>query len=273
MFIRNIALLLIACLLGGCDSAEDTPAGHVHGEYINRTQNEFLFTTEAPQRTPVAPYPWEEESPGKHPKITKEFFRCKGSTLNSPRVVVEKNETKRHFDCGGGDAHSLPLCDGKEFVYPILLSLLNDVQRQTGKKVIITSGHRCPEHNAYVDPSRGNQFSKHQIGAEVSFYVRGMEEQPEKVVAVVKKYYLETDKYGGQKEYQDFLRWDKPTDVRTAPWYNKEVFVKVYQKDEGRNYDNRHPYPYISIQVRYDYDAKEKVQYSWDKAFRNYMRW
>ena len=63
------------------------------------------------------------------------------------------------------------------------------------------------------------------------------------------------------------------SDVAIKPWYNREIFIKLYQKNEGRNFDNRHPYPYISVQVRYDYDAQKKVTYSWDKAFRNYMRW
>lgn len=272
MIRRALLLFLLLCAAAGCNNTDDTANGCVRGEYINRRQDEFLFLTEAPVKVPIATYPWEEKFPRKHPKITKEFFRCKGSTLNPLRTIQEKDETKRYFDCAGGHTHSLPLCEGKEFIYPILLTLLNEIQQQTGKKVIITSGHRCPDHNAYVDSSKENQFSKHQLGAEVSFYVCGLEAQPEKVVAMLIKYYQYTAKYREQKEYQDFLRWEKPTDVALQPWYNKEIFIKLYQKNEGRNHDNRHPYPYISIQVRYDADAKEKVQYSWDKAFRSYMR-
>ena len=43
------------------------------------------------------------------------------------------------------------------------------------------------------------------------------------------------------------------------PWQNKEILIKLYQKDEGRDLDNRHPHPYISIQVRYDRDRGEPV--------------
>jgi len=273
MPVKKLLNLLTLLCLAGCGSSEDGSNGHVSGEYIGRMHDEYHFLPEPPEKIAVAPYPWEDEDAGIHGKITKEFFRCKGSTLNQPRVVQENSESKRYFDCGGADAHSLPLSEGKEFVYPILINLLNDLQKQTGKRVIITSGHRCPDHNTYVDPSKGNRFSKHQVGAEVSFYVRGLESQPEKVIALLQKYYQETPKYQGLKEYLEFKRWDKPTDVSTPPWYNHEVFIKLYQKQEGRNLDNRHPYSYVSIQVRYDFDAMEKVNYSWDKAFRNYMRW
>lgn len=271
MWIKHALYLWILIGLSGCGGSDE--ASPMSGEPIARRHDEYAFVLPPPVKTATASYPWEEEQAAPHLKITKEFFRCKGSALNPPRAILENGETKKYLDCGGSDSHSLPLNDNKEFIYPILLNLLNDIQKQTGKKVVITSGHRCPEHNAYIDPSKGNQFSKHQIGAEVSFYVRGLEEKPERVVALLQKYFQETAKYQGLKEYQEFERWDKTTDVLTQPWYNREIFIKLYRKNEGRNLDNRHPYPYISVQIRYDFDAKEKVNYSWDKAFRNYMRW
>ena len=65
---------------------------------------------------------------------------------------------------------------------------------------------------------------------------------------------------------------NQDTGILTAPWYNKEIFIKLYKKKEGRNFDNRHPYPYISIQVRFDTELNERVIYSWDKAYKNYLR-
>jgi hypothetical protein len=268
---RQLFILSILIAVCGCENAEE--ALSKKSAAIERLHDECIYCIPPPAKISLPPYPWEEEKAGPHLKITKEFFRCKGSALNPPRLVQENKDVKEHIDCGGPDAHSLPLCKGKEFVYPIFLNLLNDIQKKTGKKVVITSGHRCPEHNTYVDPSKSNQFSKHQVGAEVAFYVRGMEEKPEKIIALLQKYFQECPKYEGLKDFQEFARWDKPTDVSTPPWYNKEVFIKLYKKTEGRNFDNRHPYPYISMQVRYDFDTKEKVHYSWDKAFRNYMRW
>ncbi len=174
------------------------------------------------------------------------------------------------MDCGGGTRHGLPVIGGKEGVYPILIDLFNYVQKKTGKRVIITSGHRCPQHNAYVDSSKTTQTSKHQIGAEVNFYVQGMEDRPLEIIGLLMQYYQETP---GIKENQPFSRYTKPDAlVATPPWMNKEVYIKLFQKDEGRNFDNRHPHPYIDIQVRFDRSKSERVVYSWEKANKGYSR-
>lgn len=211
-------------------------------------------------------YPWEESNPSSLPKITKEHFRCKGTPLNPPQIVHKEKETIRYYDCGGATKHSIPLRNGKESIYAIQIELLNYLQEKTGKRVVITSGHRCPEHNTYVDPSVENQYSKHMIGAEVSFYVQGLEEKPEVIVRLLQDYYKQQPGF-------EFERYQKETNVSTLPWFNKEVFIKLFKAHEGRNLDNRHPYPYISIQVRWDRETNEKVTYSWDKAFRNYLRY
>lgn len=171
-------------------------------------------------------------------------------------------------------ASFLPLKDKKEFIYPILIDLLNAIQTKTGKRVVITCGHCCPEHSAYLDPSVSNQASKHMLGAEVDFYVEGMESQPEKIIALIQAYYKEEPKYRGLKNFIEFKRFEKETtNVSTPPWYNQEIFIKLYRKNEGRDGDNRHPYPYLSLQVRYDWDLDQKVTYSWDKAYGNFLRW
>ncbi len=218
---------------------------------------------------PVEPplYFWETSQKGALPKITKEYFRCKGNPLNPVRIEEVRGEKVRYFDCGGSDKHSLCLRDQKEWIFPILPEVLNYIQQKTGRRVVITSGYRCPEHNAYVDPHPSNQTSKHMIGAEVDFYVQGMEHKPEEVVKLIIGYYKD------QKEYQEFKRYEKPdAQVSTQPWMNKELFIKIYKATEGRNFDNRHPYPYIALQVRYDRDKKERVVYSWDSSFRGYLR-
>ena len=114
--------------------------------------------------------------------------------------------------------------------------------------MIITSGHRCPQHNTYVDPSYYNRTSKHLIGAEVSFYVQGMEYLAETIAHYLQDYY---HTHFDRPDYAVFKRYEKnDTNVSTQPWYNKEIFIKLFKKDEGHNFDNRHPYPYVSIQVR-----------------------
>lgn len=231
------------------------------GEYVYRSSDDYFYPIGVPAHTPRTPYPWESEA--NLPRITKEFFRCKGSPVNPPRP--------EGTDCEGSTRHGLPIFRGKEGVYPILLDLLNYLQKKTGKRVIVTCGHRCPSHNTYADPTKENRTSKHQIGAEVDFYVQGMEDRPNEVIGLIMQYYQETPLHSKDKEYLEFKRYEK-ADAGTSiqPWFNKEIFIKLYQKDEGRDVDNRHPHPYISLQVRYDRDSKERVQYDWKRANQGY---
>jgi hypothetical protein len=278
-FIHYSIFFLLPLILCSCTSpdeheGENLRRKNLKGEYIYRIHDEYLFSPSLPTRKIPEPYPWEIGSLGKHSKITKEYFRCKGTNLNTVQIIQQNGETVRYYDCGGTAKHSLPLKDKKEYIYPILIDLMNYIQTKTGKKVVITCGHRCPEHNLYADPAPSNQHSKHMIGAEVSFYVQGMEDQPETVIKMIQDYYKIMPKYAGKKDFEEFLRYEKEdTNVSTFPWYNKEIFIKLFKKKEGRNFDNRHPYPYISLQVRWDEDTEEKIIYTWDKATHNYMRW
>lgn len=272
-FLYIVALLLISCESSDLTSRSLSRKYNEVGEYIRRASKDF---TEVPPQLPctLTPYFFETGLAGKWPKVTKEYFRCKGCSLNPPHTETVRGEVVKIHDCGGGGRHSLSLREGKEFIYPALLNLLNYIQEKTGKRVVITSGYRCPEHNAYVDSSPMNQTSKHQIGAEVDFYVQGMENKPLEIVSIIQSYYTMHSKYRGDKELITFKRYQKK-DVNTKqePWMNKEIFVKLYSATEGRNYDNRHPYPYLSIQVRYDLEKNERVAYSWDLAFRGFMRY
>lgn len=270
-------LLLLCCF--SCSSSEEQLKDHFNrrnqkGEYIYRKNNESFAFIDAPEKNKPNSYPWDRSLTNNNPKISKEFFRCKGSSLNPSHTVQLKTETLQQYDCNGSVKHSLPLKDGKEFVYPILIELLNHIQEITARPIVITSGHRCPEHNTYADPSPSNRYSKHMIGAEVSFYVQGLEEYPEKIVTIIQNFYKNDHLFEGNQDYIEFQRYTKKdTNTIIEPWFNKEIFVKIYKKNEGRNFDNRHPYPYLSIQVRHDRDTNEKVIYTWDKALHNYRRW
>jgi len=260
----RFVLLFLLLGLSSCDSVTEEET--ITGEYIFRKSDEqrYDLATLKPQNRPS--YPWQEGSASSH-KISKEYFRCKGSAMNPPHIVREgEKETARYNDCGGSDKHSLPLHNGNEFVYPILIDLLNRIQEVTGKPVIITSGHRCPDHNLYIDPSPANSGSKHQIGAEVDFYIKGLEGRPESAVKIIEDFYKSQARYQKQPEYQTFHRFERATNVSTQPWFNKEVFIKLFRANEGRNFDNRHPYPYISIQVRFDRASNLPVTCNWADA-------
>lgn len=240
------------------------------GEPIYRCHGEQIYTISPLEHRTRSRYPWESEN--NLPRITKDFFRCKGNPLNPPYVTMQTEDkpTPIH-DCEGCSRHGFPIIHGRENIYPVLLDLLNFVQKKTGKRVIITCGHRCPPHNTYSDPSKENLVSKHQVGAEVDFYVQGMEDYPLEVIGVLMQFYQENPAYSKDKDYQEFQRYSK-SDVAVQPWLNKEIFIKLYQKNEGRDGDNRHPHPYICLQVRYDKDGRERVLYSWKKAHRGYPK-
>ncbi len=272
---KPILHFFILLFLGGCGGLERSEQEKLKkrnctAESIYRGSKDFLYPIGIPEFTPRSLYPWE--TPHHLPRITKDFFRCKGS-LQNPSFSDPKDPTRIFSDCEGGHRHGLPVFNGKEGVYPILIDLLNYIQNKLGKRVVITSGHRCPVHNTYVDASKENGTSKHQIGAEVDFYVQGIEDQSQEVVNLLMQYYQENPVYEGKKEYLTFSRYDKPdSHVAIQPWMNKEIYIKINQKDEGRNFDHRYSHPYITIQVRFDKEKQERVIYDWNRANKGYAK-
>ena len=284
-------ILFIISIFFSCQSPEEAnePQNHEHlhhkGEYIYRQSHEQSF--QLPKITLNSPpsYPWDKKRVGTFPRISKEYFRCKGNHLNPVLFSYSSNGEEqpptRIQDCSGS-AHSLPISldedplaisQEKEFIYPILIKLLNYIQEKTEKQVIITCGHRCPKHNTYSDTSKQNRYSKHMIGAEVDFYIQGLENYPQNIVNLLMKYFKENPEYKDQFEFTTFQRYQKQdTNASTLPWFNKEIFIKLLKKHEGRDFDNRHTYPYISIQVRHDKEKKKNVSYNWNQAYRGFLK-
>ncbi len=236
---------------------------------VDRHHDSSSYALVSPKHRFREAYPWEEAAQNL-PKITKDFFRCRG-TRSNPDHFSEAQ--KVCSDCEDGKAHSLPLKEDKEFIYPLLVDLLNYIQKKTQKRVVITCGHRCPLHNEYSESSKEARISKHMIGAEVDFYVQGMEDKPLDVVDLIFAYYMEGKEYKGKSAYTIFYRYEKEdTNVSIKPWYNKELFIKLYQNFEGRDFDNRHSFPYIGIQVRFDRKSNQRVTYTWEQAHQGYRR-
>lgn len=254
-------------LLYGCSGLERSEQEKIRkvnakADVIFRHEDEKFCSIETPKHRVREPYSWENTITGEHPTISKEYFRCRGQLKNPPRIIDNGAIKTAYYDCGGYDKHSLPIREDKEYIYPILIELLNHVQRITKKKVIITCGHRCPAHDGYAQFAKEHSLSKHLIGAEVDFYVQGMESEPEAVVEILKKYYeRHTD-----REYNAFIRMNREEG-------NKEVSFKIYKKEEGRDFDNHHPYPYITIQVKYDKELNKKVICNFNEATKCYLRW
>lgn len=236
---------------------------------IQRKSHDQLIAVSTPEVASQAAYPWQTASEEKFPRITKEYFRCQGNREHASYLKGEE----RLFDCAGSSRHSLPLKEGSEYVYPVLINILNFLQERLDAPVVITCGHRCPQHNRYSDPSEYNRTSKHMIGAEVDFYVQGYESRPEEVISAILEFYQKPE-YQKKESYQRFERYTKKDlNTKTPAWFNQEIFVKLYQPHEGRDQDNTHNMPYVSIQVRYDPKDDKRVTYTWQQAFYNYLRY
>jgi hypothetical protein len=272
---KTFISLILTCLCG-CSGFEKTEYDKQRQknsikERVCRQHDNYFFPLLKPKKNKIPIYPWEEDRVENLPRITKEFFRCRGSSAHAARIDLGGDKLE---DCKGSTKHSLPIIEGREGIYPILIDLMNYLQKRTKKKVVVTCGHRCPDHNKYADDTKKNRCSKHLIGAEVDFYIQGLEEKSQKIIEMIFEYYQKNKFYNGKNEYQNFSRYKlSDTGVSIAPWYNKEIFIKLYKENEGRDFDNRHPYPYISIQVRYDKRNKKRVLYNWERSVNGYMRW
>jgi hypothetical protein len=274
----DIFFLTLLVLLSGCSGLEESEKERIRkmnatGEYIYRSHDEIYFAIPPLAKWERPLYPWENTYVGNQLRITKDFFRCKGDVHHAPRTGQSGNDPIYILDCGGMQHHSLPLRNGKEFIYPALIEILNYIQEVTKKQVVITCGHRCPTHNTYADSSNYNRTSKHMIGAEVDFYVKGMEWRPQDLIPIIQEYYRKHPRFKADTRFIEFSRFEKETNVSTLPWFNKETFIKLYKRDEGRDLDNEHRFPYLSIQLKWDRETDQPVTYTWGQAFNGYLRY
>jgi hypothetical protein len=255
--LRMMSIGWVFLMLCACSSMEEAQKNQIKErnekkDYIHRSSSVRQYPELKLVSAEQDLYPWDTGYTGQHSRITMDFFRCKGNSMNPPRAKEGDKQTV-FLDCGGSGKHSLPIRDGKE---------------------VITCGHRCPDHHRYCDASTYSQNSKHMIGAEVDFYVVGFEDRPQEIVDYLMQYYKETEPYKSKKDYETFLRLKEgKINVSTPPWFNKEILIKIYLPHEGRDLDNQQAHAYVSIQVRFDRDKQEKVVYSWDKAWGGYMRY
>ena len=276
--LRLFSVVVLLCFFAtGCSQMEESEKDKLrsHNEISEKVfrldEEHFFHSNEVVVRSREA-YPWEPKSLAVDKKITKEYFRCLGSAQNGKKLHTKKNgERVELSDCGGMQKHGLPYRDEKEFIFPALIELLNYIQESVGHAIIITSGYRCPTHNLYCDTSKQNTTSKHQVGAEVDFYVEGFEDAPLEIVRWIMHYYTDHE----ELDFHSFRECRHNVKGLKCPgWYNKEIVVNIKQKNEERDFDNRHPYPYITIELRCDRDNDNKsVQYNWHEANSGYIRY
>jgi len=270
MKIWIMAIFLVSC--SGLEKAQQAKIRKINEvkDPILRRSDEYYFASASPKKKEQEKYPWEERYVGSFNKITKESFRCRGSSAHSDRKIINSDGVEESLtDCEGLGSHSLPVRDGEEFIYETLINLLNYLQREHRKRVIITSGYRCPVHNRYCNHARTNLTSKHQIGAEVDFYIDGMQTSPEEVVKKIMQYYQDDE-----PPYQQFRKMVKERNgVEYTTWYNKEIFININDYRISNDLDNNFPHPYITIELRIDRETETKIDYTWHQATNGYMRY
>lgn len=262
---KPLSLVVIAFLCYSCSGLEQSEQDKIkkmqaQSELILRFEKETPHQIIFPQRRIRERYSWEANLAHGFTRITKEAFRCKGR--GSPKPKISK-ESAALFDCQGADKHSLPLAEEKETIYPALLEILNYLQDNLSKKVVVTSGHRCYAHQVYLLGTTSGAVTKYLIGAQVDFIVEGVAAFDPKILEALKSYYDTT--FSGDKEYT----LEKSV---MGVWQNKEILVKIFSKYEGRNEDNHHELPYISIELKHDRDSDTKIQVSYQKALTSYYR-
>jgi hypothetical protein len=242
--------LLVFFLLNACSNMDRSENEKIKKcnekkEKIYRLSSESYFSLDELPIQEKEKYPWENFEKSELPKITKEFFSCKGSEIHPPiRVDGMKEEI---FDCQGFEKHLLPIVDNKEYISSTLIQLLNYLQNRCLRQVIITTGHRCLAHEIYSNGGVLDKESKHVSGEEVDFYIEGYEDKPLEIVRMVMDYYQTNQTIS----YNRFTKCQKNKENLEHPgWYNKEIVIRVHEKNEGRDFDNRHPYAYITIQIR-----------------------
>jgi hypothetical protein len=243
-----IIIHLLFLLFFGCQSTSSSKQDKKEKITRNSHSNELQKVAIRPISLPS--YPFKEH----FSLITKGHFECKGSYLNPP---ISLEDGSMLFDCNGNKSHSLPIIDNEEWVCPLLLQLMNEIQSHFKRKVIITSGHRCPKHHLYLTKNK-DHYSKHQIAAQCTFYVEGYEGNPEAILDFLFNRYK-----------NNFQRFSGPTDVSLQPWTNNEIFIKLYNEKEGRDLDNEHPYPYLSIQVKREPTTNQRITYDNKIAYKS----
>jgi hypothetical protein len=253
--------LLLLFLLSSCSTADERVElrrmnNNKSSEKIYRLSSERVYKETDMELASRELYPWENET--EFSKITMNTLRCRGNISHKKRV----KDKKEYEDCGGMHHHGLPYIDGEEFVYPVLISLLNKVQNSLNKKVVVTSGHRCPKHNSYLTLGT-SRISKYMIGAKVDFYVEGLEDNYEDVIERIM--YL----YEGEKE--EYSLFKKIAAKGSSPsWRNKEVIITTAHDGEHTVLLKKN-HPVISIEVRYDRERDARVILDWKKAYQGFI--
>lgn len=232
-------LLLVGCTDLKTVKEEEIRRKNATSEPLVRRLEDVRFPIFIPLKKTREAYPWESKTERLVP-LTADDLRCKGNHEHPPRYLpVLEGGVHEVQDC---HPHSLPQAEGADVYSKLLLDKLNLIQRELGKKVTITSGHRCPVHNLYCNPMGTAVFNKHLVAARVDFIVQT--DSPEEVVEVLRRHSKEKLVQAGDK----------------MQWNSSELSIKWTRGLDLRDFDNRHNLPYFTLE-------DNQMPLTWDLAF------
>lgn len=232
-------LLLVSCTDLKTVKEEEIRRKNATREPLVRTLEDVRFPIFIPLKKTRTSYPWESANKRLVP-LSPEDLRCKGSPLHPSRSLpVLDGGIHEIKDC---TPHSLPKMEGEEVYSKLILEKLNLIQRELGRQVLITSGHRCPIHNIYCNPTGTAVFNKHLVAARVDFIVQT--DSPEEVVDILRRH--SKDKF---TQAGDRLQWN-----------SSELSIQWTRSLDLRDFDNRHNLPYFTIE-------DHQMPLTWDLAF------
>jgi hypothetical protein len=173
--------------------------------------------------------------------LTRDHFRCKGKAAHGPIALSDGSYL---FDCWGYD-HGLPWIEDREFVEPLLIDLLNGLQRELKSSVVILSGHRCPIHHRYLTQGQGSSTDKHLIAAAVDFRLQGYENTPAESVQAIQKIFRS-------------LSEDPKAKLVTTPegWENYFCDLKWHPAGTAVSLDHPPEYGYFELILSHRLDMK-----------------
>ncbi|WP_194844192.1 hypothetical protein [Candidatus Clavichlamydia salmonicola] len=142
-------------------------------------------TNYPPSHVPLrSPNPFcDDQLYRRSPLITQNSFMCKGS-LNNPSLPHSQNHLQ---DCQGGEAHGFPQHNGKEYINPELILLLNHIRSILQTAVTIIAGHQCQKHFEYSQNVSANL--PHIFGSAVIFSIDKPSVTPEQICQTIKTFY------------------------------------------------------------------------------------
>lgn len=172
--INLVCLFLILILNTSCSHKKSPMTAKTYNIHKDFIPNDFVLPQESSQKNPT--YQWEKQYPS-FPSFTKYSLRCPGT--NTEQNVLP------HKKCLGALHHGLPLYNGKEYIYPKLIALLNFLQIENNEKIIIIRGHVCPKVFSLLNTQEQN--TKYLIGAIVKISSKINWEK--KLPSLIKKFY------------------------------------------------------------------------------------